>query len=284
VYSLPYSNGSILKVTWSAGESFGSAVSRFAVEWMLAPFVTWTGYSSVDVVPALYPLNSSYEWYIPVLRNYSYAVRVRQYNEQGASPPSWYPKISAGSYFVDSFSTAADYHDGSQIAQPTCVPGLDECVEMNPSLILARALPGPPSLTVPTPLQASAAPPFSRSWVVVYFDELEPNGDVIDKYRVEWDEVSTFSSTMKVSAVTSNAYFNISGLNMGETYYIRVFAHSSIGYGSASETYSYVPMQQPDSPSKPTLKVAEDSSELVVYARSLNVSWQYPAISGPGAN
>jgi hypothetical protein len=280
VYSAPNSNGSELKVTWAMGESFGSEISQYTIEWIQAPFITWTGFNSIILTPSVLGSNNPFSWNIPVTMGQTYSVRVRQSNEQGASPPVWFQKISTGPYYTNSLVMKSDLHDGSQVCLPECFDGLDECSEASTVLILARALPGYPSLIVPLSSQQVAAPAFTKSSVMVYFSEPTPNGDSIGKYRVEWDEEITFTSPVKASFVTSNTYYNIIGLAMGQTYYIRVFAHSSIGYGAPSEPQTFIPMQQPDAPSKPRLKVAENAIDLVTYARSVNVSWSYPSISG----
>ena len=281
VFSPPLSKGAFLKVTWSMGENFGGTLMAFGIEWIVAPFAVWSGFQSVMIPVSQLQSNTSFEWYIPVTRNHSYSVRVRQYNDIGPSPPAWYAKVTSSTPLTTAFSTAADFHDGSQIALPTCTAGLDECVENSSTVILARGLPGYPVLTVPAYLQQVAGPSFSRSWVIVYFNEPSPNGGYVDKYRIEWDEFTTFSSPMLRTAVTSASQFNITNLSMGVTYYIRVFAHTSIGFGSSSAVYSFIPIQQPDPPLNPSLQTADGSTSLVEFATSLNVSWSYPAVFGP---
>ena len=281
IFSPPLSKGGFLKVTWSMGEDFGGAITAFGIEWMTAPFAVWNGFQSVLIPSSQFQSNTTFEWYIPVIKNHSYSVRVRQYNDLGPSPPAWYAKITAGTPLTTAFSTAADFHDGSLVALPTCFAGLDQCVENSTTIILARGLPGYPVLTVPMYSQQVAGPPFSRSWVVIYYNEPTPNGGYVDRYRIEWDEVTTFSSPMLRTAVTSAGQFNITNLSMGVTYYIRVFAHTSIGFGSPSAVYSFIPIQQPDPPLSPGLRTADDSTSLVEFATSLNVSWSYPAVFGP---
>ena len=281
VYSLPLSNGNLLKVTWSMGENYGGSITAFGVEWIVTPFVDWKNFSSAIIPSSLFGSNITFEWNIPVVKNHSYSVRVRQYNDLGPSPPAWFKKITAGTPLTNSISTAADFYDGSQIALPTCTVGLDECLEGSTTVILARGLPGYPLLTVPAYSQRIAGPSFSRSWVEIYFDEPYSNGGYVDKFRVEWDETTSFTSPMLRIAETSAMQYNITGLSMGVTYYIRVFAHSSIGFGSPSAVYSFIPIQQPDPPFSPFLRMADGASSLIDFATSLNVSWKYPAVFGP---
>ena len=46
----------------------------------------------------------------------------------------------------------------------------------------------------------------------------------------------------------------------------------------ASASYPFKPHQQPDPPSTPLLETANDATTLESYARSLNVSWNYPVV------
>lgn len=281
VYAVPSSNGSQLRVTWGEGETYGGAISAYSIEWIALPFVSWSGFSSVSIPKTALTSSKTFERFIPVQPNTSYSVRVRQYNDRGSSPPSWFLNITDGSPYTNALAQAEDYREGAQVCLPTCVEGLDECVEANSRSILARGLPGYPVLVVPTPRQSIAAPSFDKASVTVHFSGSVSNGDYIHKFRVEWDERSTFDSPVKRSSVVSTTQLNIVGLAMGQTYFIRVFAHTSIGYGPASETYSFVPMQQPDAPRKPVVGTADDAADLATFARSLNVSWTYPAILGP---
>ena len=281
VYSIPDASGiGLLFITWGAPNNYGGAILSYTVEWVIASptsgAVNWTGLSSVSIPQSSFVSNVTLQWTLTVVQGQSYSVRVRAFNDQGSSGPAWYLKV--GSTYTTAVTTLADFYSGAQTALPTCVNGLDECMESSFTVILSRTLPGPANLTVPSPLQQVPAPAFTASSVMVYFGAPFPNGDVIDLYRVEWDEVASFTSPLKASVVVSNTYFNITGLAMGQVYYIRVFAHSSIGFGWASETAWFIPIQQPDPPSNLVLRVAVDAVDLMTYATSLNVSWTYPSI------
>jgi len=73
-------------------------------------------------------------------------------------------------------------------------------------------------------------------------------------------------------------YYNITGLARGQSYYIRVTAHNSLGYGAHSHSYLFAPREQAGAVYKPAMAVATQAADLVTYARSLNVTWGYPQL------
>ena len=89
------------------------------------------------------------------------------------------------------------------------------------------------------------------------------NGELVDKWRVEWSLDSQFSFILTQSNVTVMTYYNITGLKQGVEYYIRVTAHNSLGYGSPSLSYPFIPVQQPGVVSAVYLTPSYDALALV---------------------
>jgi len=68
-------------------------------------------------------------------------------------------------------------------------------------------------------------------------------GSAIDHKGVQWSLVSNFSTIVGSTdngTGTTNFTSNITGLNCGTTYYVRSYAHNTIGYGYGSTT-SFIP-------------------------------------------
>jgi hypothetical protein len=176
---------------------------------------------------------------------------------------------------------SADYTAGAQVASPSCELNSADCDEtdlgasVSTFKILARGLPGAPSLEVPLYPQVDTVRSFTRESGMVYYSLSDINGDTVDNWRIEWTEDASFAGTLS-SDTTVNEYYNVTGLTMGTTYYIRVIAHHTGGWGTPSDSYPFKPHQQPDAPSNPTLTLATDSTSLVAYARSLTVQWEHP--------
>jgi hypothetical protein len=275
VWAVPSSDGSVLKVTWSEGETYGNAITKYSIEWAEDESSTWVVF---DLESSEFGGNKTFEYLINVTAGTVYTVRVRQHNDQGPSGPAWFQFI--GSHDTTEVRMVIDFNDGAQRCTPTCYSGLDECAEENGWQILARGLPGQSPLLVPNYPQVDTTRPFTLNSAFIYFDEpVNTNGQRIDKWRVEWDTKSSFNDPETLqTAETSDPYYNIENLDMGTWYYIRVVAHHSGGFGAPSMSYPMKPHQTPDAPYNPTLETAADADSLVQYARSLNVSWNYPIV------
>ena len=140
-----------------------------------------------------------------------------------------------------------------------------------------------------------------------------PNARVV-KWKVEWDTVPTFDSkgTKPLSydeqAGTSpevydkfdgegrtgtgnypgpggeygTGFYNITGLEMGVRYYVRVSAFNSLGYGEPADYLDAVPCVSPDAPGLPTTmaRLATDAGfSTQQQGTSLVVRWQAPYAS-----
>jgi len=211
----------------------------------------------------------------------TYSVRVRAFNDRGPSPPLWFGKV--GAHDTNFVTSALDFTTGAQRAQTQCFAGLDECsedTEPSGTFILARGLPGRPPLAVPGYPTVDTPRAFTVNSGLVYFGVPPVNGNGVDKWRVEWSTDPQFSESVKFEVVSTMKY-NIAGLITGTTYYIRVIAHSTAGYGKASLSYPFIPRQQPDAPYAPAVSVAANAPNLISFARSVNVSWEAPQIISP---
>ena len=270
VFAVPSSDGSVLKVTWDEGIVYGSPVTSYTIEWSDDHGATFPNTLIIDELGS----NKSFQSLIPVTPYDDYIVRVRAHNDQGDSGPRWFQFI--GSLDINAVTTTVDFNSGAQRCTPTCYTGLDECSEDHPFVILSRGLPGPSPLLVPTYPQIDTQQSFTRESGLIYFTPPVRNGEGIDKWRVEWDTDSSFTSmdlqTMEVPAAPDSlnlTQYNITGLTMGNTYYIRVVAHHTGGYGEPSSSYPFKPQQQSDPPFEPSLFTADFADDLVTYARSL---------------
>ena len=272
VFAVPESTGDSLLVVWEAGEDYGSAIITYQIE---VRETNTTTFITRAIIPAITG-QSMYTSSIIVNPFNTYEIRVRAVNDLGGGGPAWFQKI--GSHDTNAIMTLVDFNTGAQRATPTCQVGLEECLEANSTSILPRGLPGQSVLTVPTYPKVDSSQPFTESSGMVVFAKPVVNGDIVDKWRVEWSLDSVFTSTVTQSSVTTETYFNITGLSQGTPYYIRVVAHNSLGYGEPSLSYPFKPTQQPGVVKEPTLGLANDALDLVTYATSLNVSWYYPMI------
>jgi hypothetical protein len=105
----------------------------------------------------------------------------------------------------------------------------------------------------------------SDSLQVVFNAPTDDGGDDITAYLVEWSTSSTFaevdSSTVTYLDGGAPFYKTISGLTAGVSYYVRVSAYNSQGYGSeaASTPTNYNPMEEPGAPTNVALGVTSDS-------------------------
>jgi len=278
IYAVPTSTGNSFKVTWSEGELYGSNITFYSIEvFKILPSNTvstqWVSLKNISAIANV----KSYETFIDIDPDYNYYVRVRANNALGSSGPSWFARLDTVQF--NYVSRQADFIAGAQIAIPACYEALDDCSEVDPNYrILSRGLPGAPSLYVDHAPETDVMCSFGTTWGMVYFSEPTVNGAHIDKWRVEWDTNSTFAT--KAKAVVTSKSYNISGLLMGQHYFVRVFAHNTGGYGQPSHSYPFKPHTQPDAPYQPALFVSK-SSDSTTFATSLVVSLDYPKIDGP---
>jgi len=198
-------------------------------------------------------------------------VRVRAWNRQGAGGPVWYTQQGA---------------DDAQLATPLCADGIEACVEpreYNYSII-PRALVNAPPFAIPlagaiTSGSGKDVEPrnsFTKNSLQVTFGL--PNqtfcaGANVTAWKVEWDTLPTFDSRpgghplsfvngsspvvrdradpYSLHALGSGQY-NITGLEMGVRYYVRVTAFNSLGFGAPALYQDAVPCVSPDAPGLPT--------------------------------
>jgi hypothetical protein len=112
---------------------------------------------------------------------------------------------------------------------------------------------------------------------VVFSPPSDDGGDTIDKYNIEWDLFSNFSS-VNGSALGSHEvlylaggapfHYTITSMIIGQPYYLRVSAHNSQGYGlpEATSPASEYPREIPSAPSSVQLRITSGSKLTVQYA------------------
>ena len=145
VTAVPTSNGDQLLIQWAEGESYGSAISKYSVEWSFDNAFADFDNSAEILVPVEKPL--TYSYVLTTTPGIAYAVRVRAFNDQGAGGPAWFRLV--GEHDTTPIVTATDYHVGAQHATPVCTVGISECSETQFSSILSRGVPGQSPLWVP---------------------------------------------------------------------------------------------------------------------------------------
>jgi hypothetical protein len=140
----------------------------------------------------------------------------------------------------------------------------------HPSSQKPMKVPGPPtgttiSVTDSTTLLAIWSPP------------VDNGGDAVDQYLVEYDLFSNFTSgsggvplgSMVMATLSGGAPFHLSipGLTMGVSYYVRIKAHNSQGYGPAQATTpsSDYPRAAPSKPTNVRLEVTSSTMLTVAY-------------------
>lgn len=197
-------------------------------------------------------------------------VRVRAHNRQGPGGPVW---------------RTAEGFDDAQLARPLCADGVEGCAELRAHnwSITPRALVDAPPFAVPlsgavpsgdgTDLELKNS--FTKHSLLVTFglpnQTYCPTANVT-KWKVEWDTVPTFDSkgtkplsynaTLGTSPEVADrgdgerelgsGYFNITGLETGRRYYVRVSAFNSLGYGDPADYIDAVPCASADAPGLPT--------------------------------
>ena len=129
----------------------------------------------------------------------------------------------------------------------------------------------------------SISPASGTSLRVVFTPPADNGGDTIDQYLVEWDLLANFSGNAMGDGAFGSAPVNylaggapftytITGLTMGQSYFVRVKAHNSQGYGTGktSTPASEYPRQLPTAPQNVVLSVTSDSKLTVSYATPAN--------------
>ena len=115
---------------------------------------------------------------------------------------------------------------------------------------------------------------------IIWSPPVDDGGDTITSYVVEWDTLSNFSSTSKTShtvlylAGGAPFVYTMTGLTMGQVYYVRVKAANAEGFGAstASTPTSEHPRQLPTAPTNVQVAVTSGSK--------LTVSFAAPASNG----
>ena len=271
VFAIPTGVATQLRVTWTDANPHGSPISKYTIEWKLADATDFSLTQNVAM-----GTTGAYDVTIPVQANEDYIVRVRATNDRGQSGPRHYQAVPA--WRTNDITAVPDYRSGAQRALPTCMHGLDECSEKRDWLVLSRGIPGAPPLSTPNYTAVVTEHFFSHTSARIVVGIPLINGFGTDKWRVEWDTASSFDSDDLQTVEITSPEYDITGLSMGQEYFIRAFAHHSGGYGAASLSYPFKPHRQPDAPSAPVVTVSEYATSMEEFATTLNVTWMHPTV------
>ena len=144
----------------------------------------------------------------------------------------------------------------------------------SPAYDVPRELPAAPTnvqmqVTSPTMLTVSWEPP------------LDNGGEAITQYKVEWDITATFTSLnvapnkgSKIITDPTQRYATIDSLTAGTTYYARIFAMNSVGYGTNVRTTPTLAIPASMLPGRPTQITATATSS----AGQITVQWHAPIV------
>lgn len=128
-----------------------------------------------------------------------------------------------------------------------------------------------------TPTGATVTVASGTSLRVMFSSPADDGGDTIDKYKIEWDFYSNFSSgnnsnplgTHEVLYLGGGAPFSytITAMQIGQPYYVRVSAHNSQGYSltQATSPPSEFPREIPSAPTGVQLVITSGSKLTVRY-------------------
>jgi hypothetical protein len=154
-----------------------------------------------------------------------------------------------------------------------------------PRLALPGAL-APPKQKPDLPTQTSLIVNTASSLKVLWNHPASAGGDMITKYKVEWDSKASFDSgpagapigvhnviltTPATDCVTTPCSYVIASLVKGTAYFVRVFTYNSYGYsvrGASSSPASQVPKTQPAPPVSVAIAPASETSLKVTFAKS----------------
>jgi hypothetical protein len=140
-----------------------------------------------------------------------------------------------------------------------------------PASTVVNAFPvGPPT----APRQPGATPG-DGSVQVTWLAPANSGGYLIDRYAVQISTSGTSAWTnIAFTAVGETSYLATAGMGNGTTYYFRVLAHNTFGWGPASPVVGATPRTVPNAPRFFTASPA---------ANAVNLSWQPPSSDGGAA-
>jgi hypothetical protein len=102
------------------------------------------------------------------------------------------------------------------------------------------------------------------------------NGASVTNYQIQLDNNSSFSSPSTATPVGTGRSFGLTGMAPASTYYVRVRANSSAGYGPWSTTRSLVTLNYPSAPSVPSISALGPDTA--------TATWNTPSNGGNGIN
>jgi hypothetical protein len=262
VYSI-FDDDSGLRITWDpADNDYGAPVTGYDIVYTFQADNGYTsgsnGVKTITVAEATaakasdgsafsYDLTSA----TGLLKGNSYNIQVRPLNSQstgsnqvlGEGAPLWYKTANnnnGGGYLQSTLSSVpvyfSDFTSGSTYAFPTCDGSHSDCAESSTAsrIVRVRANPDEPSqftaATYPDVINRIDA--FSDTSITVNFGApVADSGESPDKYMIEWDTEANIGSGPNYGShvESTEMSYKITGLVMGQTYYVRVTAHNSAG-------------------------------------------------------
>lgn len=132
------------------------------------------------------------------------------------------------------------------------------------SITIPAAVPGKPGTPSVSSITSSTA---TATWSAA-----ATNGASIAEYQLQLDDNSGFSSPSTVSTGTSRSR-NLSGMSANDTWYVRVRARNSAGWGAWSSTRSFQTKPlAPSTPGAPSVSRNSDTSHAISWSRSASAS------------
>lgn len=195
----------------------------------------------------------------------------------GSLGGSWnYTMVSASGATVTKFlgtydigTQATSYSGGPSWTFAATLTGV--YAGTGPSISYGFTLPARPA-SVPSTPSAPTVSSIASTTATVSWSAPSSNGASIDYYQVQVDDSSSFSSP-NISATDSASPYAASGLTRATTYYARIRAHNSVGWGAYSSARSFV--TSATVPGAPTgLAVSS------ITATTGSVAWTAPSDTG----
>jgi hypothetical protein len=140
--------------------------------------------------------------------------------------------------------------------------------------VVVSGMPTALAVSHPSAPRSVVAKPGNTTVRVSWVPPLTTGGAPVNRYAVQRAATATgLWSTVAKPAATTFAWTN-TGLSNGSTYYFRVRAHNSAGWGPASAVVSAKPRTVPTAPRSPSVTWGDGSA---------TVSWSPPLSDGGAA-
>lgn len=194
----------------------------------------------------------------------------------GGTSASFFNSSSGNSILVDTHKETYNisYSSGSKSANANLTGAYNGA---SPSHSVTVNLPDRPVATPSAGESPVISSITSTSFVMTWGFVTDNGGATVDKYEVQVDNSSNFASPVYDNTnVTGTGPLTISGLSSNTTYYMRMRAHNSAGWGDWTNNYTI--QTQAGGPSAPgtPLMTSRTSTQIAV-------SWSAASANGGGA-